>query len=364
MPDNNACYQVNISTRTVLKIIFIILALVFVYLVKEVLAIVFVAWVLASAIDPLVDRMQRYKIPRGLAIFLFYLIILLIIILAFTLILPTLTQEMSNLTKEFPKNYQALMDVFNSFKLSGEEYGFANYIEKGFENIGNTLTDFTSKLYNAATGFLGALIALFAILFITYYMTTQEAGIKRTIQSIAPANYQPYIIKKLNQIQVKLGHWLWGQLIVMFFVGILTGIALWIIGVPYVLLLALFAGLCQFIPIIGPIISAIPAVLFSFLDFGESPAKPLLVIIVFIVIQQIENQILTPKVMSKAVGLNPIVVIVTILIGAQLGGIVGIVIAVPVATIISIFLEDFFNTKKQEANKLEGEEYIKKEIKK
>lgn len=359
MNNNQSFNNINISTKTILKVIGIILVLIFLYIIKEVLAIVFVAWVLASAINPLIDKLQKHKIPRSVSLLSIYLVFICIIILVFVLLIPPLVNELTNLTKDLPNYYNALLGILDSFKKTGTEYGVAADMEKIFTAASDAITNLSKSLYNFATSFIGGVATFIAILVIVFYMTMQEEGIKKFIQSITPANYQPYIIQKINRIQSKLGSWLWGEIILMFFIGAMTAIALQIIGVKYVLVLAIIAGLCEFIPIVGPIVSAIPAVLFTLVDFADSPVKPLLVIIVYIVIQQIENQFLVPRIMHRSVGLNPIVIMITLLIGAQIGGIVGIMLAVPAATIISIFLEDFFNSKKEEANKLEGEEYIK-----
>lgn len=359
MNNNQSFSNINISTKTILKVFGIVLVLIFLYVIKEVLAIVFVAWVLASAMNPLIDRLQRYKIPRFVSILSIYLVLICIIILVFVLLIPPLIEELTNLTKDLPNYYNTLLGVLDSYKKTGAEYGVASDMEKIFTAATEAVTNLSKGIYNVATSFIGGVATFFAILVIVFYMTMQEEGIKKFIQSITPAHYQPYIVQKINRIQSKLGSWLWGQIILMFFVGALTAIALQIIGVKYVLVLAIIAGLCEFIPIVGPIAAAIPAVLFTLLDFSESPVKPLLVIIVYVVVQQIENQFLVPKIMHRSVGLNPIVIMITLLIGAQIGGIVGIMLAVPAATIISIFLEDFFNSKKEEANKLEGEEYLK-----
>lgn len=364
MNNLNSSNQINISTRTIFKIVIIVLALFFLYNIIEILGIVFVAWVLASALDPLVDKLHKYKIPRFISILFIYCIMILLIVLIFTLFIPAFTSELTDLSKNFPKYYQALASFFESFKSTSAAYGLSGGAEKVISSLTDTLSNVTDKLYNAATGFVGGVVAFFAILVITFYMIVQEEGIKNFIQSIVPDNYQPYIIQKMNRIQQKLGSWLWGQIILMIIIGLLTALALQLIGVKYVLLLALIAGLCEFIPIVGPIISAVPAVLFSLIGAEEHPYKPGLVLVAYIIIQQLENHVIVPKIMSKAVGLNPIVVIITMLIGAKIGGIVGILLAVPAATILSIFLEDFFTAKKDEANKLEGEDYINKTINK
>ncbi|MBU4332000.1 AI-2E family transporter, partial [Patescibacteria group bacterium] len=145
-------------------------------------------------------------------------------------------------------------------------------------------------------------------------------------------------------MQKKIGSWLRGQVILMIIIGILSYIGLLILGVRYALLLALFAGLMEIIPYIGPIFGAVPAV---FIALTQSPIKGLLVIVLYLIIQQLENNLIVPKIMKRAVGLNPIVVILVILIGGKIAGIVGALIAVPVATAFSVMLKDFLDLRKQ-----------------
>ena len=141
-----------------------------------------------------------------------------------------------------------------------------------------------------------------------------------------------------------MGMWLRGQLFLSFIVGLLVYIGLLILGVKYALVLALIAAILEIIPFIGPTIAAIPAILVGLTD---SWIKALVVVILYFVVQQLENHIIVPKVMQKAVGLNPIVVIIVIMVGAKLGGIVGALIAVPVAAAIGVFVGDIMRDKSE-----------------
>jgi predicted PurR-regulated permease PerM len=216
------------------------------------------------------------------------------------------------------------------------------------------VVNLTSGLYEAVVSVFGGLVTAIGILVIAFYMTVEEDGIKNFIRAVTPVSYQPYIIHKLAQIQKRLSSWLWGQLLLMCFIGTLTGVALWILGVPYALVLGILAGLLEFIPIIGPTVAAVPAVFFAFSDYAATPYKPFIVIVMFIVIQQVENQLLVPRVMKRAVGLNPIVVIVALLVGVKLGGFIGLVLAVPLVAIIDVFAGDFIAEKQREQNRLEA----------
>ncbi len=336
--------QVNISTLTIVKLLLVVLGVFFLYTVKEVIGVVFIAWVLASALDPLVDRLKRYKIPRALSILGVYLLIILIIVLVFYLLIPPLAEQIKAMTVQLPDYLSQIAPDFLN-----QDNNWLAKIQENLKYVSENLGKLTSGLYSAVTSIFGAFATFVIILVITFYMTVEEEGIKRFFRSLAPLKYQPYLIQKINRVQEKMGSWLWGELLLMLVVGFLAGLSMWILGLKYFLVLGLLAALFEVVPIIGPILASLPAIFFA---FSDRPLKALLVIIIYVVIQQIENQILVPKIMNKAVGLNPIIVLVTVLIGAKIAGLIGVILAVPTATIISIFLEDFFQ-KKEIAGQLE-----------
>jgi predicted PurR-regulated permease PerM len=164
------------------------------------------------------------------------------------------------------------------------------------------------------------------------------------IQSITPGKHKKYVSDIISKIQHRLGYWLRGQLLLSLIIFCLTYIGLTILGVKYALILALIAGIFEIVPFLGPIISAIPGIFFAFTIQGFGTA--IWVVLLYFIIQQLENNLIVPKVMGKSTGLNPLVVILAILVGARLGGIVGALLAVPVATAISVYVESNVNGKK------------------
>jgi predicted PurR-regulated permease PerM len=192
------------------------------------------------------------------------------------------------------------------------------------------------------TGAISGIITIITIVVLSVYLVAQEEGVKHFVKAVTPLKYRPYIVSLVDRLQEKMGEWLRGQLILMLFVGGLTYLGLWLMGVNYALILAIVAGLLEVIPIIGIPIAIIPALLIS---FTQNPVLALFVLILYIVIQQVENHILVPKVMQKAVGLNPVFVIIALLVGYKLGGILGVLISVPAATAISVFIKDFYEYK-------------------
>jgi predicted PurR-regulated permease PerM len=168
-------------------------------------------------------------------------------------------------------------------------------------------------------------------------MSVQEKGIKKFIASLAPVEHSGYVSDLVDRIQFKMGRWLQGQMFLMLVIFALDYLGLLLIGAPYALVLALIAGILEIIPYIGPVVSAVIAVAVSFL---HGPVTGLLVLALFVIVQQLEGYLLTPLVMKKAVGLNPVVVILALMIGAKLGGVLGIIVAVPIATALGEIVND------------------------
>jgi predicted PurR-regulated permease PerM len=323
---------INVSTLTIVKIILISLALWFIYLIRDVLAILFISVILSVLIDPLANWFGKRKIPRGLAVLTVYVILITVLSLALVLLIPPIVAQFQQLIERLPDYWQKI--TATQIGEFAAQYDFKN-LEESFKSIGASLA---RGVYATAGGVFGGITALFLILVLTFYIVTQEESLKKTIKSFIPDQYLPYINQLSIKIQQKLIAWFKGQIILCLVVGFFVYIGLLILGVDYALALGLIAGLTEIIPYVGPFIGGATA---TFIAFGDSPLKALMVIILYVIIQQLESQLLVPRVMQKAVGLNPIVSIIILIIGAKLGGIVGALIAIPVASVISIFIQDF-----------------------
>ena len=340
---------INVSTKTIIKLVLVGLAIYFLFVVRDVLGVVFTAWVFSSALHPAVDKLAHYKIPRVVSILCIYLIIIGVVVLVGYALVPPVGEQIQSIASSFPSYYNRVTEMF-SHNESLNQYGLSSSIQNGLESISTYFSNLTGGLFEAVLGVAGGLLWLVGIFVITFYLTIEQDGMKKLIQSLAPLDYQPYMIRKINHIQQKLGSWLWGQLILMLIIAVLTYIGLLLLGVKYALVLAILAGILEFVPYIGPILAAVPAMFFA---VSGGWIQVVLVLILFIVIQQSENQIIVPKVMQKAVGINPVITIIALLLGAKIGGVIGIILSIPAVIIISIFFEDFLNEKKSEESKLE-----------
>ncbi|MFH0951956.1 MAG: AI-2E family transporter [Patescibacteria group bacterium] len=330
---------------SIIKILLVLLLLAFLYAVRDVVLIIFVSLVFASAIDPWIDSLQkRRKMPRFLSILLIYILVIGVVVLAVSLLVPAISNQVGQLTENFPNVVDRIISGFSSAQQTNEGASLLTSIQGTLENVNQSLSKITSSIFSGIASLFGGIVMLIGILFLTFYMTLEEQGVEKFVKAIAPVNYQPYFIQLIRRIQERLGLWLRGQLILGLIIGALSFVGLVILGVPYPLVLALIAGITELVPIIGPILGAIPAV---FIALTVSPWKALFVIILYLVIQQLENNLVVPKVMQRVAGLNPIVVIIIMLIGAKLAGIVGIILAVPAAIIGDCFLHDLLKKRRQ-----------------
>lgn len=330
----NDSQTINISTSTILRVIFILLALVFLYLIRDILMVVFVAIVIAAAINGPVSWLQKYKVPRLLGVIFICLFLFLLLALIVTLIFPPLAEQIKQLAAHFPE----LMEKIGlSFQEWWGKYKIEGNLQALLDTVGDKLDQAASSVFGTIIGLFGGLISAMIILVISFYLAVQEKGAKRFLVSLTPSEHQSYVSDLIERIENKIGGWLRGQLLLMFIIGCLTYIGLYFLEVKYALTLALIAALLEIIPYIGPILAAIPAAILAFL---QAPFLALLVILLYIVIQQLENYIIYPQVMKRTVGLNPIVIIIVMLMGAKLAGILGIILAVPVAAAIAEFTKD------------------------
>ena len=344
--------KIHISTMSVLKVLAILLGAYLVYLFSDILLLLFVALILTALIDPFANWFQSKKIPRALAVIVIYLILFGLVALAIVLLTPIISHDLPQLVEKIGQSWVNLQD--NHF--------YQKFLE-GAQNIQNTLSGYgvpsaestpavsggvsntLSGVFSTITGFFGGVFSLVLILVMTFYMVVQEDPLKKILRSILPDKYIPWCSQLMNKIRNKLGAWLRGQILLSLIIGLLVFIGLSILGIKYAAVLGLLAALFEFVPYIGPVMAAIPAL---FLAFGAGGfIKLIFVLIMYVVIQQLENHLLVPKVMQKAVGLNPIISILALLAGVKLAGVLGALIAIPVATALSVFLQDVLDKKEQ-----------------
>lgn len=288
--------------------------------------------IMASAIDPLADTLYRKKVPRALSVLLVYAAFVGLLVLVGFLLVPPISEQIKQIGQaDF---YDKFTEKVGLYRNELTSTGIGREIESSIRNFAG---NFAGTLFQTTKGVVTGFVSVITVLVVSFYLTVEENGMKNVIKHLTPYRHQAYAMKLVNKIQRKMGAWVLGQLALSAVIFGLTYIGLIFLKVDFALVLALIAGILEIIPYIGPILSAIPAIFFAFL---QSPGLALAVLILYVVIQQLENHVIVPVVMSKSVGLNPVIVILGILIGGSLGGIIGAVIAVPIISGISVFVSD------------------------
>jgi len=327
----------EISLSNILKIILLLVGLYFLYLIKDIIAIVFVAIIIAAGFSTTVDRWAKKGIPRTISVILIYCIILALGGAFIYFILPPLITQLKQLANQLPAYFDHLSRFVSSIRTFGTEKEILASSQQNLITVSNFLSQLVNNIFNVSVGFFNGAAAIAVIFILTLYFLLEENGIKKFLVSLLPVKQKTQIVKISNKIGIKLGSWLRGELILMAAIGIITYIGLLIMGIPYALTLAIIAGLFEIIPILGPILAAIPAVLMALFI---SPTMALVVAVFYILVQEAENKILVPKVMQYSVGLNPVTIIIILMIGAKLMGILGMLLAVPVASVIYVIFSE------------------------
>lgn len=312
--------KIDISHKTIIFIALFVLGLWITYLILDLLLLIFVAVILTSALNPLVEFFQKLKIPKILAIIFTYLIMIAVVGAILAGLVPPLIEQSGNLIAALPPG------VAQMFQLDRID----------ISTIQTDLTNVTGNVYGVAVAIFNNLITIILLLVLTFYLLLERDDLKSRGSSIFIGN-EIRVKNLIAKVEEKLGAWFIGQMFLSVIIGVITYIGLLVLNIPYALPLALLAGVMEVVPVIGPIIAAIPAVIIA---FTVAPILAAGVAGMYFVIQQLENHLIVPQVMKRAVGLNPLVVILAIAIGGRLLGIGGALLAVPIVVVLQILFQD------------------------
>lgn len=339
MPTQRQSFDLTFSA--ILKVALVVLGLVFLYLIKDVLAIVFLAIIIASTVGSWAGFFERFHLPRILAVLLIYLFFIALIVLIFYFVLPPVIDEIKQLAVVLPDYYDSFSaQVFKTTRGIAPDY--AKNAQDFLATFGDNLKGFTSGAVGAVSDLFGGVLAFVLTLIVSFYLSVQKDGVQEFLRFFLPKSNEEYMLRVWHRMDIKLGKWLQGQLLLGCIVGTVVFIGLWFIGVPYALLLGLVAGIFEIIPMVGPLFSSLAGITVATII---SPALGIFTAIFYLIVQQSESHILVPLLMKKITGLNPVVVIVALLVGAKLGGVIGMLISVPIATIVGEFFDDFAEQK-------------------
>ncbi len=321
--------KIEISHRTIVFSVLFLVAIWFLYQIREILLALFISIILMGAINPTVDRLERWRLPRWLAILLIYLVLLSLIITAIAGLIPPLVDQTSRLV-------QVVIDLSDRLSFLGLS---SEKIRLQIQELGALPT----QILKLAVSIFSNIIAIFAILVITFYLLLEHKNLDRYLFFLFGQKRRERAKRVVGKLEKKLGGWVRAELLLMTIIGLLSYIGFRLLDLQFALPLAILAGLLEVVPNIGPTLSAVPAVAIGLL---ESSLIGLLVLAWTFIIQQLENNLIVPKLMQKTVGVNPLITILTLAVGFKLAGVMGAVLAIPVYLAIEVVVSEFISLKK------------------
>lgn len=342
---------IEVSSGTVARITVVVLLLVlsfyFVFQISGILLLLFISFLLAAALDPIIDFLHTKKVPRGLSVLLIYFLIFFVVGALISSLIPLLAKQVVDIARTVGDIVQKLTTNkdLSQIPFSAELRPYLDQLYQTIDvkaaasQVQSALQVLATQLLNISFGLVNVVL----VLVLTFFMTVEEKAMEDFFLSLFPSRYGHYITTRIDAVKEKIGYWLRGQLLLSLISAVVTYIGLLVLGVDYALTLAVIAGIMMVIPVIGRVfawIFALPVV------FNQSPLLALWMSIFYFILQQVELNIFVPYIMNRAVGLSPIIITFAMLVGAQYLGILGLVIAIPIATTVAIFVKDYMERSK------------------
>jgi len=325
---NNRLISYFLRNQVVFSLVIIVIAL-FVLKIKGILIAIFISYIIMAAFLPFVDALRKRRVPRILSVVIPYLIVFALFTSLVIPLIPFFASQIQSLFVIFPRYLDQAARVLG-IQIDASRLGSFFGSEIGL--ISQNAFALTSKVF-------GGVFSTLTIFVVSFYLLLDHDRIKKYLVNLFPIQNQKGVLLITSQIEEKLGGWFRGQIILSLFIGVITWIGLTLLGIEFALPLALIAGILEIIPTIGPIISAIPAIIVA---LNTSFNSALIVTVFYFFVQTIENNLLVPRIMQKAVGLHPVAIIIGVIIGSELLGIVGALLAIPFISLLLIL----FNSKR------------------
>ncbi|HUQ89769.1 MAG TPA: AI-2E family transporter [Vicinamibacterales bacterium] len=319
------------------------------YLVRGPLLLIYVSALFATGLYPLVQiierrtrRVSKRRVPRPLAILVIYATVIGAIVGLGAMVIPPLVRQSQEFWTHLPTYMDSAQQKLASWGLIAEGTSFKELLSKAPAGSGNVVTAVVATLW----GFVGGIFGVVSILLLTFYMLVESDAIFALFVRLFPRGRRQGVSRVSGLVGEKISAWLGGQMLLGLIIGGASAIGFFFMGVPYFFVLALISGIGEMIPMVGPLLSAIPAVAVA---LTVSPGLALAVAGFCLALQLVENNVLVPKVMGDTVGLSAVSVIISLTIGSELLGFVGALLAVPTAAIIQVLFEELYLAEKDPA---------------
>lgn len=334
---------ISITSGTVLKTLVFLVGAWAVFYLRNIVLVVMTAIVIASAIEPGVAALMKRKFPRVGAVISIYLAVFAVFFALFYFVFPSILEDFATFIASLPTyldafsragafdTYSQILGLPSPGDISPSDImqGIRASLDPGGV-FGNALS--------AASHIFGGVFSFILIIVFSFYFAVVETGVDDFLRIVTPKPQQSYVLGLWRRAQTKIGLWMQGQLLLAVIMGVLVFLGLTILGVKHALILAVVAAVFEIIPVFGPTLAAVPAVTIAFVDGGA--ALGFLAIGLYVIAQQFENHLIYPLVVTRVVGVPPLLVILALICGAELAGFLGIILSVPIAATIQELARD------------------------
>jgi predicted PurR-regulated permease PerM len=327
----------DISWASLWRILLFILMVAVLYLGRQILLGLFLAIIISSGLESLVGFLEKFGIPRTIGVILIFVVALLLVIILIYTVIPLIIVELNTIFPSFGKSLGGgfLAPVFSAGASKSISAVITKLSESFFSGNASPL-----DLFSLILGSFGLAVAVFIS---SFYLSLSRDGVERFIKAVMPLDYEKPALRIYERSRRKIGFWFQTQILLSVIIGVLVWGALVLLGVKHAFLVGIVAAVFEIVPFVGPILAGAIAVLMA---FASSLMLAFYTLITFLAIQQLESHILVPILTRRSVGLHPVIVIVALLIGAEVGGVLGVLISVPAAAVFQEVIEEW-STKKR-----------------
>jgi predicted PurR-regulated permease PerM len=336
--------KIDISIKSIIRILVAVFLIYLLMKLTNIILVVLTAIVIASFVEAALNKTKRYIKNRVFAVFLLYLMVIGIFVSLAYVFVPVFVSEMSALVESLAQYIpnDSLFNTFQADTLSGAKDVVSSISSNA--SLGELISDIQSLTKSLSGGFVeifgkafGGVINFGLIFIISFYLSISKDGVENFLRIITPINKEEYVIGLWKRTQKKIGLWIQGQMLLSLIIGILTYLGLTILGVKYSLVISVITALFELIPF-GIFISVIPAVVFSYLSGGVTLS--ILTALLYFILHQFENYLIYPLIIKKVIGIPPLVVILSVIVGWELANFWGVILAIPVAVFLFELLDD------------------------
>ncbi len=324
--------KVEITHKTIFFTVFFLLGLWFVYYIRDILFQLLVSFVIVSSFNPFVEKLEKRRIPRPVGAVIAYTIFLGAVIFLVYILAPSLVIETSSFVKNVPDYISNI-----GLPLAFREQILGQFLLQ--------VGQLPVTIARTAVSIFSNIIDVITVLILSFYILVSRQKLNTVLDKFFNETNAQTVLTVIDKIETRVGAWAKAELLLMAVVGLMTYIGLLLLKVPYALPLAMLAGLFEIVPMVGPFLAAVPAVI---IGFGMSPFTGTAAASLAFLIQQVENYVLVPKIMQRSAGVNPVVTLLALSVGFRLQGVAGAIISIPVVLALNVILNHLLINRNKE----------------